>query len=36
MKTTKYGRFLTTVPALVWWLADKVEKHRSKKRHQSK
>lgn len=26
MKTTKYGKYLTTVPVLVWWLAEKIEK----------
>lgn len=26
MKTTKYGRYLTTVPVIVWWLADYFEK----------
>lgn len=25
MKTTKYGKYLTTVPVLVWWLADVLE-----------
>ena len=32
MKATKYGRFLTTVPVLVWWLSDKIEERRRKKR----
>ena len=32
MKTTKDGKFLTTVPAITWWLSDKIEEHRLKKR----
>lgn len=27
----KDGKFLTTVPALTWWLAEKLEKRRRKK-----
>lgn len=29
---TKDGKFLTTVPAITWWLSDKIEEHRRKKR----
>lgn len=32
MKTTKSGKFLTSVPIITWWLSDKIEKHRRKKR----
>ena len=32
MKTTKCGKFLTTVPVITWWLSDKIEAHRRKKR----
>ena len=32
MKTTEKGRFFTTVPTLAWWEADKLEKHRRKKK----
>ena len=32
MKPTKDGKFLTTVPAITWWLSDKIEKRRRKKR----
>lgn len=31
MKTTKERKFLTTVPAITWWLSDKIEEHRRKK-----
>ena len=33
MKTTKYGRYLTTVPAFTWWLFDKIEERRKKARN---
>ena len=32
MKETKNGKFLTTVPVITWWLSDKIEEHRRKKR----
>lgn len=32
MKTTKGGRFLTTVPGITWWLSDKIEERRRKRR----
>ena len=32
MKTTKNGKFLTTVPVITWWLSDKIEERRRKKR----
>lgn len=32
MKTTTDGKFLTTVPVIAWWLSDKIEEHRCKKR----
>ena len=32
MKTTKDGKFLSTVPTLAWWLSDKIENHKRKKR----
>lgn len=32
MKTTKEGKYLTAVPAICWWISDKIEKHRHKKR----
>jgi len=32
MKPTKDGKFLTTVPAITWWLSDKIEERRRKKR----
>lgn len=32
MKTTNDGKFLTTVPVITWWLSDKIEEHRRKKR----
>ena len=32
MKTTKTGKFLTTVPVLTWWLSDKLEERHRKKR----
>ena len=32
MKTTKDGKFLTAVPVLTWWLSDKIEEHRRRKR----
>lgn len=28
MKTTKGGRFLIAVPAITWWLSDKIEERR--------
>lgn len=31
MKPTKDGKFLTTVPAITWWLSDKIEECRRKK-----
>ena len=34
MKKTKYGKYLTTVPVLVWWLAEKIEK--LQKKHKKK
>ena len=32
MKSTKDGKFLTTIPAITWWLSNKIEKRRLKKR----
>ena len=32
MKTTKDGKFLTTVPVFTWWLSDKIEERHRKKR----
>lgn len=32
MKMTKDGKFLTTVPVFTWWLSDKIEEHRRRKR----
>lgn len=32
MKTTKDGKFLTTVPVFAWWLSDKIEERYRKKR----
>ena len=32
MKTTKDGKFLTTVPVFAWWLSDKIEERHRKKR----
>ena len=32
MKPTKDGKFLTTVPTITWWLSDKIEERRRKKR----
>lgn len=32
MKTTKNGKFRTTVPVITWWLSDKIEERRRKKR----
>ena len=32
MKTTKEGKYLTTAPAICWWISDKIEKHQRKKR----
>lgn len=29
---TKDRRLLTTVPAVTWWLSDKIEEHRRKRR----
>ena len=31
MKLTKEGKYLTTVPAICWWISNKIEKHRRKK-----
>lgn len=31
MKMTKYGRYLPTVPVVVWWLGDKLEEWYRKK-----
>lgn len=31
MKATQYGKYLTTVPVLVWWLAEKIEETKNKK-----
>ena len=31
MKMTKDGKFLTTVPAITWWLSDKIKERRRKK-----
>ena len=32
MKTTKDGKFLTTVPVFAWWLSDKIEERHRRKR----
>lgn len=32
MMSTDHGKFLSTVPALTWWLSDKIENHKRKKR----
>lgn len=32
MKTTEKRRIFTTVPTLAWWVSDKLEKHRRKKK----
>ena len=32
MMSTERGKFLSTVPALTWWLSDKIENHKRKKR----
>ena len=32
MKATKNGKFSTTVPVITWWLSDKIEERRRKKR----
>ena len=32
MKITKEGKCLTTVPAICWWISDKIENHKRKKR----
>ena len=32
MKTTKDGKFLTTVPVFAWWPSDKIEERHRKKR----
>ena len=32
MKMTKEGKHLTTIPTIAWWISDKIEKHRRKKR----
>ena len=32
MKQTKHGRYLTTVPVISWWLSDRLEERRRKKR----
>ena len=32
MMSTEHGKFLSTVPALTWWLSDKIENHKRKKR----
>ena len=29
--STEYGKFLSTVPTLAWWLSDKIENHWRKK-----
>ena len=29
---SEHGKFLSTVPALAWWLSDKIENHKRKKR----
>lgn len=30
--STEHGKFLSTVPTLTWWLSDKIENHKRKKR----
>ena len=32
MMSTEHGKFLSTVPALTWWLSDKIKNHKRKKR----
>ena len=32
MKITKEGRMVTTVPGITWWISDKIEELRRKKR----
>ena len=32
MEKIMFGRYLTTVPLCVWWIADKMEECRKKKR----
>lgn len=32
MEINKLSRYLTTVPLCAWWLTDKIEAHRRKKR----
>ena len=32
MKPTKDGKFLTTIPAITWWLSNKIEERCRKKR----
>ena len=32
MMSTEHGKFLSTVPTLTWWLSDKIENHKRKKR----
>ena len=32
MKLTKRGRYLTTVPVIAWWISDRIEACRRKKR----
>lgn len=35
MEMTKEGEFLTTVPLFTWWLSDKIEDRRRKKRNRN-
>lgn len=30
--SSEHGKFLSTVPTLAWWLSDKIENHKRKKR----
>ena len=30
--STEHRKFLSTVPTLAWWLSDKIENHKRKKR----
>ena len=30
--SSEHGKFLSTVPTLTWWLSDKIENHKRKKR----
>ena len=30
--STEHGKFLSTVPTLAWWLSDKIENRKRKKR----